>query len=192
MVRAGKPRDHGAMTLPPFPFADGGLLPPDGHIVTSSILVRHFGVWGERAGRSPVTILQHGRPRHILVGIEQWNALLASAAAPAPTTTTVEILDAISDLVVAADAAGGIIATSRTARAHFGGRVDLGRRLDGIVPEADRATLQDALHSVSASGREAALLLRSIARPGRTIRWVVVPQQAGIAMIARDDPAVLL
>ena len=51
-------------------------------IVTSSDLVRHFGLWQERAARAPLYILHRGRPRFVLTSIETMDALCATHTPP--------------------------------------------------------------------------------------------------------------
>ncbi|WP_354290823.1 hypothetical protein [Sphingomonas sp. PvP055] len=179
------------IVTPPF-FADASMPRSGDSCVTSSILVRHFGLWGQRAAKSPVAILQHGRPRLMLASCDHWNALVAKAAETASVgaIAAVEVLDAISDLVIGANSKAVVTETSRTARTHFGRIVEPGALLETITPEANRAMLHDAIRNVLASGTEAMLVLPSAARAGRTIRWLIVPQRYGIALIGRNDPAI--
>jgi hypothetical protein len=192
VVQAGKSRDHRVMALHPHPFADGGLPPPGGHIVTSSILVRHFGLWGQRALHAPVTILQHNRPRHVLVSIDHWIALLAQTASGAASMAGADdMINAVSDLVIAADAAGVIAATSRTARAQFGTLIRCGQRLESILAANDYALVRDVLREGPAAGLEAVVRLPSLSPLGRMIGWTIVRYDDGVALIGRDDGAAI-
>lgn len=181
------------MRAPPSFFADPAEPWAGQDVVTSSILVRHFGLWGQRALHAPVTILQHNRPRHVLVSIDQWNALLAKAAARTPSTNGPDsIIDAVSDLVIAADAAGLITVTSRTARAQFGVLIQCGRPLQGILVARDYALVRDILCRAPTSGLEVVVHLSSLAPPGRSVSWTVVPYDDGVALIGRDDGAAIV
>jgi hypothetical protein len=140
--------------------------------------------------RSPVTILQHNRPRHVLVSIDQWNALIAAVdAAGSPSSfPSTAILDVLSDLVIAADAKGIITASSRTARMHFGQRCECGQPLEGIAIEAERAMMRDVVRRISVSGEETIVHLAAGTHPDRMIRWVIVPQHGGVVLVGRDGP----
>lgn len=180
------------MRAPPSFFADPAEPWAGQDIVTSSILVRHFGVWGQRALHAPVTIVQHNRPRHVLVSIDHWNALLARAASgTASMAGADDMIDAVSDLVIAADAAGIIAATSRTARAQFGTLIQSGQRLEGILAANDYALVRDVLREGPAAGPKAVVRLSSLTPPGRTIGWTIVRYDDGVALIGRDDGAAI-
>lgn len=94
-----------------------------------------------------------------------------------------DMIDAVSDLVIAADAAGIIAATSRTARAQFGTLIQSGQRLEGILAANDYALVRDVLRA----GLEAVVRLSSLTPPGRTIGWTIVRYDDGVALIGRDD-----
>jgi hypothetical protein len=179
------------MSTTPSSPADPAVPSSGSNVVTSSILVRNFGLWGQRATQGPVTILQHNRPRHVLVSIDQWNALIAAAdAAGRPSSfPSAAILDVLSDLVIAADATGIITASSRTARMHFGQRCECGQPLEGIAVEDERAMMRDVVRRISASGEETIVHLAAGTHPDRMIRWVIVPQHGGVVLVGRDGPS---
>lgn len=166
-------------------------LPPE-QIVTSSDLVRHFGLWQERAARAPLYILHRGRPRFVLTSIETMDALCA-AHAPGPDMPAVAgidataLLDGMHDLVVMADADGIITASSRTARAHFGATVAIGTAINAVAPLAARAFLANAIRRVLSSGMGERLDVPSVAREGRILTLAIEPAGSGVALFARDD-----
>ncbi|WP_010217178.1 PAS domain-containing protein [Sphingomonas sp. PAMC 26621] len=167
---------------------------PD-RIVTASNLVRHFGVWQERAAREPVYVLMHGRPRLVLLAMETFNGLCGEAT-PDPASDKSEpidvapLLDTIGDIVLVADADGRIAATSRAARLHFGTMAAPGQPLAGIAPVAQHPVLTAAIQRVAMTGTAEDLHLRSIARAGRVLAVTLVPSRRGVALISRDDTLV--
>ena len=165
-------------------------LPPE-QLVTSSDLVRHFGLWQERAARAPLYILHRGRPRFVLTSIETMDALCAAHApdAAAPAAAAIDataLLDGMRDLVVLAAGDGTIIASSRTARAHFGATVAPGAAIDGVAPLSARAFLTDAIRRVLASGIGDRLDIPSAAREGRMLTLAIEPAGTGVALFAQD------
>ncbi|WP_404370541.1 hypothetical protein AB5I39_02160 [Sphingomonas sp. MMS24-J45] len=165
--------------------------PQPEQLVTSSDLVRHFGVWQERAVRAPLYILHRGRPRFVLTSIETMDALCAAhAPAPPPMPPALVdatiLLDGMRDLVVVADAAGTIIASSRTARAHFGTVVALGGPIDLIAAPSARTPLSLAIRRVLATGSGDRLEMPSAAREGRTLTLAIEPAGTGVVLFAQD------
>lgn len=167
--------------MPPSP-------PVADQIVTSSELVRHFGLWQERAARAPLYIMHRGRPRFVLVSAELMQALTASHG-PAALPGAIEaeaLLDAVSDIVLVADADLRVVATSRSARTHFGGLTALDAQLDGIAPTALRELLNATADRVIASGRVETIDLPSPVRAGRLLTATLVPTERGVAVFAQD------
>lgn len=168
--------------------------PPADQIVTSSDLVRHFGLWQERAARVPLYILHRGRPRFVLTSIETMDALCAPHVEPRPgereaqhaDADTTALLDAVSDLVLIADADGAIVASSRAARAHFGAVVLPGAPVDGISIASTRAFFVDAIRRVIASGVGDQLEIPSAVRTDRMLILAIEPMRRGVILIARD------
>ena len=166
--------------------------PPPEQRVTSSDLVRHFGLWQERAVRAPLYILHRGRPRLVLTSVETMNALCtAHAAAPPPGVASPidagVLLDGMRELVVVAAADGAIIASSRTARAHFGASVAPGQAIDHVTTPAARNFLIATIRRVQATGAGSRLEIPSAAREGRTLLLTIEPAGTGIALFAQDS-----
>jgi PAS domain-containing protein len=176
-------RNHAGVTpAPP--------LPPD-QIVTSSDLVRHFGLWQERAARAPLYVLHRGRPRFVLTSIETMEALCAQhpperAELNADMRDATTLLDSIGDLVVMADAAGTIRVAGRAAREYFGPAVTSGGAVGTLFAAATRDMLHDALRRAVASGSSERIALSSAARPARTLDVLIVPAADGALLVARD------
>lgn len=162
--------------------------PPADQIATSSDLVRHFGLWQERAARAPVYILHRGRARFVLTSIETMDMLCAPhAASPAPPgLDPTVLLDGVSDLVLVTAADGAILASSRAARAHFGPVAAVGAPVDAIAPVSTRAFLADAVARVIASGVGDRLEIVSSVRAGRMLALALEPAGRGVAVFAQD------
>lgn len=169
-------------------------LPAD-QIVTASDLVRHFGIWQDRAARAPLYILHRGRPRFVLTSIETMDALCAAHPPARPAAAVLDaipVLDAIRDLVLLADGAGFILASSRAARAYFGALAHVGGCVDAIAPPEIRAHLAAAIRHVIDRGIGERLEIASAARAGRRLLLTIEPAGRGVAVIAQDtagDPA---
>ena len=164
------------------------LSPVPEQIVTSSEFVRHFGLWQERATRAPIYIMHRGRPRFVLVSAETMEVLCAAHGGTArPGAIGAEaLLDAVSDLVLVADADLRIVATSRSARTHFGDLAALDARLDGIAPTRLRGLLNETAARVMASGRVETIDLASPVRAGRLLTATLAPVERGVMLLAQD------
>lgn len=156
--------------------------------VTASELVRHFGMWQERASRAPVYILHRGRPRFVLATVETIDALCAphGRGATPPGGDLAVLLDTVSDLVFVTGPDLTITASSVAARTHFSSTVALGARIELVAPPEARAYLAEAIQRVIASGIPDRLDIPSPARPGRLLALSIVPLGQGIALIAQD------
>ena len=165
--------------------------PPPDQLVTSSDLVRHFGLWQERATRAPLYILHRGRPRFVLTSIETMDALCAAHATEptAPASAQIDataLLDGMRDMVLVSDGEGSIVASSRTARAHFGAAVAPGAAVDSVTPPSTRAFLTDAIRRVLESGAGDRLDIPSASRDGRMLTLAIEPTGAGVVLFAQD------
>ncbi|MGY4397953.1 PAS domain-containing protein [Sphingomonas sp. UYAg733] len=162
--------------------------PPRDHIVTASDLVRHFGIWQERAMRSPIYILHRGRPRLILTSVDVMDALCAPHAVGAGDRDMgiTALLDAVDDMVIIADADLRITAASRSARGYFGASVEPGRAIDLIGPDAARLFLAEAIYRVAASGLDESLDLPSARYGNRSLTIAIKPHPGGVALLVHD------
>lgn len=160
-------------------------------IVTASDLVRHFGLWQERAARTPVYVMFRGRPRLVLTSIEVMETLVAphvpDRAVQAPDATA--LLDLVRDMIVIAGADLRITATSRTARAYFGEAVAPGLSLDTLVPIPSREALMKTLRHVVAAGVSQTIDLPSPRRIGGILTLHLDPHRHGVAARIEDITA---
>lgn len=162
--------------------------PPRDQLVTSSDLVRHFGVWQDRAAREPVYVLHRGRPRFVLTSIELMEALcLPQGSHAADHPLLAAILDGTGEIVIVADAAGRIVATSRAARAHFGTLAASGEAITALTGEATRPILAEALARVAASGIGDRIELPSATRPLRHLALALSAFADGIVLFGADE-----
>ncbi len=75
------------MKAPPLPGSANG-----SNVVTASDLVRHFGVWQERANRESVYVLHRGRPRFVLTSVEIMQTLCAPHGGMLPGAALADLL----------------------------------------------------------------------------------------------------
>ncbi|MGY2732575.1 PAS domain-containing protein [Sphingomonas sp. UYP23] len=164
-------------------------LPAD-QSVTASDLVRHFGIWQDRAAQAPLYILHRDRPRFVLTSIETMDALCAAHQLPAPIASAVidaiPVLDAIGDLVLLTDADGMILASSRAARAYFSALARTGLPVNAIAPSTARADLTAAIRHVIDRGIGERLEIASAGRAARSLELAIEPAGHGVAVIAKD------
>ncbi|MEN2791726.1 hypothetical protein ABC974_18995 [Sphingomonas oligophenolica] len=161
------------------------------HVVTSSDLVRHFGVWQERAARTPVYILHRGRPRFVMTSIDVMNALCAPHL-PGATPAAIDaaaLLDGIRDMVIVADAGLDIIAASRAARARFGSRAAIGASLLALCRQPDPGLYEAAIFRVMQSGMSETIDLPDLRYPARRLTIMIEPHATGIALFVQDATA---
>jgi hypothetical protein len=156
----------------------------DPQTVTASTLVRQFGLWQERAARTPVYILHRGRARLVLTSVDLMEAMCGPAAAHDDLAEA--LLDSIDDLVVIVDEALAITHLSAAARRYFDagsgpglvlGRLALGPATDFLVETAAR---------VIARGTAETVEIASPRRPDRRLSVVVQPRHSGAALFAHD------
>lgn len=164
---------------------------PDRQLVTASELVRHFGIWQERAARDPIYILHRGRPRHVLTSVEVMEALCATRdAADAPAGREAATLDALldltSDTLLIAGVDRGLIAASLPARLFFGGTVQPGMAIDRLFAPAQAPLLIDAIERVARSGVVETIDLVSPRHPDRRLDAEIAPLSDGIALRLTD------
>ena len=168
--------------------------PPAELLVTSSDLVRHFGLWQERATRAPLYILHRGRPRFVLTSIETMDALCSPRDAPAGVAPDAvgghiditAVLDGLGELVLLATSGNAIVGASRGARAHFGVLAAPGGRVDEIAPLTARPFLTAAIKRVLDSGTTDSVEIPSAARPGRTLAVTITAASHGIIVVGHD------
>lgn len=140
--------------------------------------------------RAPVYVQIHRRPRLVMLAIDTFSTLCTQAMSSdraAPAIDAVPLLDTISDLVLIADRTGAIIATSGTARVHFGIDATIGRSILGVAPASQHHMLSDTIQRVLQSGVTSHLRFASSARVASRLAVSVTPIEHGVALIATDE-----
>ncbi len=157
--------------------------------VTASDLVRHFGIWQDRAARAPVYILHRGRPRLVLTSVDVMDALCAPHAdRPEGSGQLEALLDVIESIVVLLDADHRVLAASHGARGYFGDAVRAGAPLSGLASAGDDL-LGAAVVRVAASGLSETIEARSPRFGDRLLAYVIDCGPSGCIIQVRDTSA---
>lgn len=157
--------------------------------VTASDLVRHFGIWQDRATRAPVYILHRGRPRLVLTSLDVMDALCAPhTSRPANDGQIDGLLDVVDDIVVVLNADRSVLSASRGARSYFGEAVRRGASLDGLAATGDDA-LTATVARVAASGMSETIECRSPRFADRLLNYTVDCGPTGCIVQIRDATA---
>jgi len=159
-----------------------------GQMVTASELVRHFGVWQDRAVRAPVYVVHRGRPRLVLTSVELMDALCAPHAVESGGLTAARLLDGVREGVVAVDQDARVTAVGTAARAILGGDLAAGTPLTqawpsphGFLPMAARRVLDTGMaETVEVPGPRAA---------HRRLSVLIEPMGEGALLLLRDVTA---
>lgn len=167
------------------------LLHDDFHAVTAADLVRSFPACRDRATNAPLYISNHGRNSHVLVGVDQFKALLAAGSSPgagAHTDELHELADWMDDAVIVAD---------RDLRIGFANRVAHavcrkpaaslnGRQFAEALPEIAGTMLEVHARRTLVSSEPSAADLPSPFADHAWLRFQTFPIGERIVMIFRD------
>lgn len=157
--------------------------------VTASDLVRHFGIWQDRATRAPVYILHRGRPRLVLTSLDVMDALCAPHASETSDAGQLRtLLDAMEDMIVILAPDGSIAEASRGARSYFGDLVHGGSALSNLAAPGDDALLA-AVARVTASGLSETVECRSPRFADRLLAYAIDCAPNGCVMQIEDATA---
>jgi hypothetical protein len=157
---------------------------PREHNVTASDLVRHFGVWQERAARAPVYVLHRGRPRLVLTSLEIMDALCAPrGASERGPDRLAALLDATREVILFCDADGRVTPASRPARAMFG--TDTSFSATSLAAFGGEF-LSAAVNRVLASGLAETIEFSPAAHRSRTWLAAIEPAPDGALLLCRD------
>lgn len=157
----------------------------EGQCVTASQLVRHFGLWQERAARAPVYILHRGRPRFALTSVEVMEALCTPLAARTDDGALEALLDAGDAITLILDREGRVTLASRAALPRFGAAVRAGSKPAGLAL-AGGELLDDAIRRVIGSGIAESIEIIPEAFPARRLRCDLSPFPGGCLLRATD------
>ncbi|OWK32110.1 PAS domain-containing protein [Sphingomonas mucosissima] len=157
--------------------------------VTASDLVRHFGIWQDRASRAPVYILHRGRPRLVLTSLDVMDALCAPHAnGPTNGSHLVTLLESVGEMIILLAQDNNIAGASRGARSYFGDMVEQGASLAGLCAPGDE-TLHAAVQRVSGSGLAETIECRSPRFPDRLLAFSINHGPSGCVLQVQDATA---
>lgn len=157
--------------------------------VTASDLVRHFGIWQDRATRAPVYILHRGRPRLVLTSLDVMDALCAPhSSRPADSSHLQTLLDSMESMTILLTPDRTVMGTSRGARGYFGDLVQNGAPLSGLAAPGDEALLT-AVARVAQSGLSETVECRSPRFPERLLNFSIDCGPGGCVLHATDATA---
>lgn len=91
--------------------------------VSAAEITRHFGSWQDRAGQGPLIVTHHGRPRCVLLSMEDWQGPGATGLGGAEARAAVEhdlLSERIDALFLTVDGAGRIRGANGRAALHLG------------------------------------------------------------------------
>lgn len=166
--------------------------PPDAGTeqqVTASDLVRHFGIWQDRATRAPVYILHRGRPRLVLTSLDVMDALCAPHASRSLDDGQLDgMLDVMAEIIVVLGNDRLIAAASRGARGYFGEAVRKGATLNGLAAKGDDA-LAATVERVAGSGLSETIECRSPRFAERLLSYTVECGPTGCIIQMKDTTA---
>ena len=157
--------------------------------VTASDLVRHFGIWQDRATRAPVYILHRGRPRLVLTSLDVMDALCAPhTSRPANVSHLQTLLDAMDEMIVLLGQDRSVIGASRGARGYFGDMVQVGASLGGLAAPGDESLLS-AVSRVAQSGLSESVECRSPRFSDRLLSFTIDCGPNGCVLHVSDATA---
>ena len=156
--------------------------------VPATEIVRNFSVWQDRSIQRPVTILHHGRPRSVLLSLDQYGELLMGQGSQDEREERLRgqldiVLAHMNSLFIQVDANLHITRANYAAAAFFGQKQAalVGRPLGGLFPEARR--IIPTVRRVLASGLSERVKTTLI---DRELLIEVAPFPAGAALFGTD------
>jgi len=171
--------------------AEGG-----GDAVTAAELVRHFAECREAASRQGLYVTHHGRPTHVLLGIERYQALRAGEGADGPDGAAGDgeapllhmLADWLDDALILCDAAMTVRFANRAMQAFCrrSAQALVGRPLLEALPEAAGSLLEVHARRTAAGGEMASADIPSPFQPEGWLHFHSFPLGGWNALIIRD------
>jgi len=162
---------------------------PESHLTTTSAsLSRRFGLWQEKAMSQPVMVTHHGRPRAVLVSIEQFERFEAEhGEVEAAQTEPAEsgILDMISQAFIALDRDLVIRRVNHAAVAHVDQPPSaiIGRTLEALYPALRDTTRMRMFARVLRTGERVSFEVPSHLHPHQMLRVDAFPYGDGVGFL---------
>lgn len=152
------------------------------HTISAAELNRRFGEAQEHAEAGPVVITHHGKPRHVLLAIQEYEALCDSRV---PSGSDAEplrrklmlILDNISEGYVSIGNDWRVVTVNRAAE-FFLGRVreDLsGKSWAECFPDAQNSAITNMVRRAMDGGESTKMNVRPVSFPMRRVAATVFP-----------------
>jgi len=158
--------------------------------VTASDLVRHFGLWQDRATRAPIYIHHRGRLRLVLLSLELMDSLCAPHVGHglADSGLLAPVIDAIEDVVVLFGADARVTHANAAARVKLGDSAQPTRHAR-MLSQASGIFLEDAVARVLDSGTAETLDFIPDRFPHRRLHARIDPLPDGCVLVAHDATA---
>jgi len=160
--------------------------PARDQMVTASELVRHFGLWQERAARGPVYIYNRGRPRYVLASVDFLDTQAASMDRPADAARIADLLDALPESVILLDANCRVCGSSAVARAYFGEPLQPGVPVERLESPEAAGLLASAARRAVITGLAETIEIPSRSHVGRFLEVQLAAQPDGLLLLLRD------
>jgi len=163
--------------------------------VTAAELVRNFAECREVAARHKLYVTHHGRPTHVLLGVERYRALRqggAPAGEPAGADEGAALLhmlaDWIDDALILCDGAMTILFANRAVQAlcRRPAQAMIGRPLLDALPEAAGSLLEAHVRRTVAGGETGSADMPSPFRPDGWLHFRSFPLGSANALLLRD------
>jgi PAS domain-containing protein len=174
--------------------AQGHWTADDAQSVPATEIVRNFPVWQDRSNERPVTILHHGRPRSVLLSLEQYSQLLMDQGSQDARGERLRVqldivLANITCLFVQVDRNLQVMRANSAAAAFFDQNPGalVGQPLDDLFPEPDAGPVVRATRKVLATGLAERVRIKT-ADAEHLID--VTPFPAGAALFGTDVAAI--
>lgn len=159
--------------------------------VAAAELTRNFGRWQDRTARGPVFVTNHGRPRVVLMSLEDYARLVAlppGAPASALDPVAALLLDRLDDGFVAFDEQEIVRRVNGAAALHFRRTPEelVGRPLDRITDLPGNPVVIGYARRALSAGEIATVDAPSARYPGEIIRVQIFPFPGGGACLFRN------
>ncbi len=162
-----------------------------GNSVPAAELMRSFGRWQDRTAHGPVFVTNHGRPRVVLLSIEDFERIGNSPPAPAGIAmdpVTGLLLDRLDEAFVAFDEREIVRRINTAAALYFRRPAEeiVGRSLDQLGDPTGNAQSIGYVRRAMSGGEVGTFEMASVSYPGEVIRVQIFPFPGGGACLFRN------
>ncbi|MBR0551489.1 PAS domain-containing protein [Stakelama marina] len=157
--------------------------------VTASEIVRHFGVWQDRAHDHPIYIVQNGQPDLVLGSVDMMqNGGDGAEPGVAPALAADDLLDLFSETVFLLDEALRISKSNASARRYFGcSEVALrGKTLAQALPKPFGTCLDQVAERVARCGSTECVEIELESGLERALAVTIAPVGGGLALVGEN------